>query len=98
VGPWRVIIRHAMRNSLFGLITVVALNFGSLLGAVVIIEQIFSLPGLGDGLIQALTDHDIPVIEGTVLIFALMTVAGNLLADVAYVALDPRIRYGGNTD
>jgi peptide/nickel transport system permease protein len=98
VGPWRVIIRHAMRNSLFGLITVVALNFGSLLGAVVIIEQIFSLPGLGDGLISALTDHDIPVIEGTVLIFALMTVAGNLLADVAYVALDPRIRYGGNTD
>jgi peptide/nickel transport system permease protein len=98
VGPWRVIIRHAMRNSLFGLITVVALNFGSLLGAVVIIEQIFSLPGLGDGLIQALTDHDIPVIEGTVLIFALMTVAGNLFADVLYVALDPRIRYGGNTD
>jgi peptide/nickel transport system permease protein len=98
VGPWRVIIRHAMRNSLFGLITVVALNFGSLLGAVVIIEQIFSLPGLGDGLIQALTDHDIPVIEGTVLIFALMTVGGNLVADVLYAALDPRIRYGGNTD
>jgi peptide/nickel transport system permease protein len=98
VGPWRVMIRHAMRNSLFGLITVVALNFGSLLGAVVIIEQIFSLPGLGDGLIQALTNHDTPVIEGTVLIFALMTVAGNLIADVLYAALDPRIRYGGNTD
>ena len=63
-----------------------------------IIEQIFSLPGLGDGLIQALTNHDIPVIEGTVLIFALMTVAGNVVADVLYTALDPRIRYGSATD
>jgi peptide/nickel transport system permease protein len=98
VGPWRVIIRHALRNSLFGLITIVALNFGTLLGAIVIIEQIFSLPGLGDGLIQALTNHDIPVIEGTVLIFALMTVGGNLVADMLYAALDPRIRYGSTTD
>jgi peptide/nickel transport system permease protein len=95
LGPWRVIMRHALRNSLFGLITVIALNFGTLLGAVVIIEQIFSLPGLGNGLIQAISDHDTPVIEGTVLIFALMTVGGNLLADVLYAVLDPRIRYGG---
>ena len=94
IGPWRVIIRHALRNSLFGLITVIALNFGTLLGAAVIIEQIFSLPGLGNGLIQAIGNHDTPVIEATVLIFALMTVAGNLLADVLYAILDPRIRYG----
>ena len=95
LGPWRVIMRHALRNSVFGLITVIALNFGTLLGAVVIIEQIFSLPGLGNGLLQAIADHDTPVIEGTVLIFALMTVGGNLLADVLYAVLDPRIRYGG---
>jgi peptide/nickel transport system permease protein len=95
LGPWRVILRHALRNSLFGLITVIALNFGTLLGAVVIIEQIFSLPGLGNGLIQAIGNHDTPVIEGTVLIFALMTVGGNLLADVLYAVIDPRIRYGG---
>ena len=62
------------------------------------LEQIFSLPGLGDGLIQALTNHDIPVIEGTVLIFALMTVAGNLVADMLYAALDPRIRLGSATE
>jgi peptide/nickel transport system permease protein len=98
LGPWRVIMRHALRNSLFGLITVIALNFGTLLGAVVIIEQIFSLPGLGNGLIQAIGDHDTPVIEATVLIFALMTVAGSLLADVFYAVLDPRIRYGGTAE
>ncbi|HEY7965447.1 MAG TPA: ABC transporter permease [Solirubrobacteraceae bacterium] len=94
IGPWRVILRHALRNSVFGLITVIALNFGTLLGAAVIIEQIFSLPGLGNGLIQAIGNHDTPVIEATVLIFALMTVAGNLLADILYAVLDPRIRYG----
>ena len=98
IGPWRVIIRHALRNSLFGLITVIALNFGTLLGAAVIIEQIFSLPGLGNGLIQAIGNHDTPVIEATVLIFALMTVAGNLLADVLYAILDPRIRYGSTAE
>ena len=98
IGPWRVILRHVLRNSLFGLITVVALNLGTLLGAVVIIEQIFSLPGLGDGLIQAISNHDVPVIEGTVLIFALLTVAGNLLADILYSVLDPRIRYGDSAE
>jgi peptide/nickel transport system permease protein len=98
IGPWRVIVRHALRNSVFGLITVIALNFGTLLGAAVIIEQIFSLPGLGNGLIQAINDHDTPVIEATVLIFALMTVAGNLIADILYAVLDPRIRYGSTTE
>ena len=98
LGPWRVLLRHALRNSLFGLITIIALNVGTLLGAVVIIEQIFSLPGMGNGLIQAISNHDTPVIEGTVLIFALLTVGGNLLADVLYAVLDPRVRYGGGAE
>ena len=95
IGPWRVIVRHALRNSLFGLITIVALNLGTLLGAIVIIESIFSLPGVGNGLILAITNRDIPIVEATVLIFALMTVVANVLADMLYAVLDPRIRYGG---
>jgi len=87
VSPWRVIIRHALRNSLFGLITIVALNFGTLLGAIVIIEQIFSLPGLGDGLIQALTNTTSGD-RGNRTDLRLMTVAGNVVADVLYTALD----------
>ncbi|MBV9382415.1 MAG: ABC transporter permease [Streptosporangiaceae bacterium] len=93
VPPWRILIRHALRNSLFGLITLVGLNFGTLIGAVAIIEPIFSLPGVGAILIESINNRDLPVVEGIVVIFAVITVAANLLADLLYVALDPRIRY-----
>jgi peptide/nickel transport system permease protein len=98
VGPWRVLVRHALRNSLFGLLTVVALNLGALLGATVIIEEIFALPGIGQELLQAINNRDVPVVEGTVLVFALVVVLANLLADVLYMVLDPRIRYGRPAD
>jgi peptide/nickel transport system permease protein len=94
VGPWRVLVAHALRNSLLGLLTIVALNLGTLLGATVIIEQIFSLPGMGQQLLQAIGNRDVPVVEGTVLVFALVVVVANLLADILYSILDPRIRYG----
>jgi peptide/nickel transport system permease protein len=94
VRPWRILIRHALRNSLFGLITIVGLNLGTLVGAVVIIEPIFSLPGIGQVLLQSINDRDVPVVEGTVVFFALVVVIANLLTDLAYAALDPRIRYG----
>lgn len=93
VPPWRILVRHALRNSLFGLITLVALNLGALVGAVAIIEPIFSLPGVGSILIQSIDDHDVPVVEGIVLFFAVIVVVANLLADLLYMALDPRIRY-----
>ena len=93
VPPWRVLIRHALPNSLFGLITLVALNLGTLVGAAAIIEPIFSLPGVGAILIQSITDHDVPVVEGIVVVFAAVVVVANLLTDVLYTALDPRIRY-----
>jgi peptide/nickel transport system permease protein len=97
VAPWRVLLRHATRNSLFGLITLIGLNLGTLVGALAIIEPLFNVPGIGDLLINAIQLHDVPVIEGIVLVFALMTVLGNLLADLAYAVLDPRIRYGRST-
>src|SRR5215831_10767295 len=97
VSPWRVLIRHALRNSLFTLITVVGLNLGGLVGAVAIIETIFQVQGIGNDLLTGITNHDVPLIQGIVLVFALVTVAGNLLADLAYAVLDPRIRYGSST-
>lgn len=94
VSPWRVLVRHALRNSLFGLLTIVGINLGTLIGATVIIEQIFGLPGLGQAFIQAINTRDVTVIEGVVLVLATAVVAANLMTDVLYAALDPRIRYG----
>jgi peptide/nickel transport system permease protein len=94
VRPWRILLRHALPNSMFGLITLVGLNLGTLIGATAIIEPIFSLPGAGDILVQSINNHDVPVVEGIVVVFAVVVVAANLLADILYAALDPRIRYG----
>jgi peptide/nickel transport system permease protein len=90
---WRVLMRHATPNSMFGLITVVALNVGTLLGGTVIVEQIFGLPGIGEELFQAIQTRDFPVLEGIVVAFAVIVVIFSLLADLLYAVLDPRIRY-----
>jgi peptide/nickel transport system permease protein len=89
-------MRHTLRNSVFGLITVIALNLGTLLGVTVIVEDIFGLPGIGHELLSAISNRDVPVVEGAVLVFAVVVVLANLLADLLYSALDPRVRYGGN--
>jgi peptide/nickel transport system permease protein len=93
-GTWRVLTRHTLRNSVFGLITAVALNLGTLLGVTVIIEQIFGLPGIGHELLSAINSRDLPVIEGAVFVFGLIVVIANLIADLLYAWLDPRVRYG----
>jgi peptide/nickel transport system permease protein len=93
LGTWRVLTRHALPNSLFGLITIVALNLGTLIGATVIIEQIFSLPGIGPTLLAAINNRDVFVIQATVLILATVVVLANMAADILYAVLDPRIRY-----
>jgi peptide/nickel transport system permease protein len=97
LSPSRVLIRHALRNSMFSLITVVGLNLGTLIGAAAIIETLFSVPGIGFDLLSAIGNHDVPLIEGIVLVFAVVTVLGNLAADMIYAVLDPRIRYGRST-
>jgi peptide/nickel transport system permease protein len=96
IGPWQVLLRHAFRNSAFGLITIVGLNLSALIGATVIIEQIFSLPGIGQLLLQAINTRDFVVVQACVIVFAIITVLANLLTDVSYAVLDPRIRYGSN--
>jgi peptide/nickel transport system permease protein len=93
VGQWRVLLRHALPNSLFGLLTIVALNLGTLIGATVIIEQIFSLPGIGQTLLQAINNRDVVLIQAIVLVLATVVVIANLIADLLYAVLDPRIRY-----
>jgi peptide/nickel transport system permease protein len=96
IGPWPVLLRHAFRNSAFGLITIVGLNLSTLIGGTVIIEQIFSLPGMGQLLLQAINTRDFIVVQACVIVFAIVTVAANLLTDMLYAVLDPRIRYGNN--
>jgi peptide/nickel transport system permease protein len=95
--PWRVLIKHALRNSLFTLITVVGLNLGGLVSGAAIIEALFSAPGIGQDLLTSIGNHDSTMVEGIVLVFALITVLGNLAADLLYAVLDPRIRYGNSS-
>ncbi len=94
LGPWRILIRHAMPNSAFGLLTLVGLNFGALVGGTVVIEQIFALPGLGQLLLQAIATRDVVVIQAIVLVLTFITICANLMVDMLYATLDPRIRHG----
>jgi peptide/nickel transport system permease protein len=88
-----VLLRHALRNALVPIVTVLGLQMGFLLGGVVITEQIFGLPGLGWTLLNGVYQRDYPVVQGTVMIFAVTFVLVNLLVDLLYTYLDPRIRY-----
>ncbi|MGI8549300.1 MAG: ABC transporter permease [Dehalococcoidia bacterium] len=90
-GP--VILRHALRNSLLPVITITGLQFGALLGGTVIIETIFNLPGLGIWMADAVRQRDYPVIQGVNLIFAVLVIGLNLIVDLSYGFVDPRIRY-----
>src|SRR2546426_733184 len=93
MGEWTVIIRHALRNALIPVVTVVGLQFGTLLGGAVLTETTFAWPGLGRLLVSAITARDYPVIQGIVIVFAAMFVVVNLVTDLLYVTIDPRIRY-----
>ena len=89
----RVLYKHVLRNSLAAFITVVGLNFATLIGGMVIIEQIFIWPGLGWLIITSILNRDFPVVQGAVLFVAAIFVSVNLVVDILYAALDPRIRY-----
>jgi len=88
-----VIVRHAMRNALIPVLTLVGLQASILVGGSVIMESIFTLPGMGLRMITALTDRDIPVVMGIMVVVALVVIIANLLVDIAYSLVDPRIRY-----
>jgi peptide/nickel transport system permease protein len=88
-----VILRHALRNALIPIITVFALELPVLIGGTVIIEEIFSLPGMGQLMFEALEAHDDMMIMGITVFVSILTLFGYLLADILYVVVDPRIRY-----
>ena len=89
----RVLIRHALRNTLIPIITVVGLSVGGLLGGAVITESIFGLPGVGRLAIDAISNRDYPMIQGAVILVAASFVFVNLIVDIIYAFVDPRIRY-----
>src|ERR1019366_8142015 len=90
--PRMVIGEHALKNALSPAVTVIGIQFGYLLGGTLIIEQIFSLPGLGTYIIQAINDKDIPEIQGVVLVVAVSFIIINLIVDVIYGYLNPKVR------
>lgn len=88
-----VIYKHALRNALIPVTTVVALRLPMLFSGAVVTETIFAWPGMGRLLVTAIFERDFPVVQGTVLILALIVILANLLADIAYAYIDPRIKY-----
>ena len=92
LSPARVLLRHALPNALVPTLNVTALNLAYLIGGVVVVERVFSYPGFGTLLVDSLQLRDLPVIEATVMIAALVYVAANLVADIAAILLNPRLR------
>ena len=88
-----VVMRHAVKNALIPVVTLIGLQLPILVGGAVIMENIFNLPGLGRLMVNALTDRDYPVVSGINLVFATMVVGINLIIDLIYPFLDPRVRY-----
>ncbi|MEN3307154.1 MAG: peptide/nickel transport system permease protein [Micromonosporaceae bacterium] len=90
--PRRVVLRHALRNSLIPVLTAVATNLGQLLAGAVVIEQVFAWPGMGQLAVSSVGQHDYSVIIGFALLVAILVLLSNLLADVLYTVVDPRVR------
>nr|WP_043755056.1 nickel ABC transporter permease [Imhoffiella purpurea] len=92
LGPAAVLWRHALRNAWLPVLTLIGLQFGALLGGAVITETVFSWPGLGSLLVEAIQTRDYPLVQGAVLLIALTYLAVNTTTDLLYAAMDPRIR------
>ena len=89
---WRVVLRHAFRNALVPVVTLGALELGTLLSGAVLTEQVFSIPGFGKLVVDAVFNRDYPVVQGVVLVTAALFILLNLFADVLYVVINPRLR------
>jgi peptide/nickel transport system permease protein len=87
-----VLLRHALRPSLFSFITVFAINTGALIGGALVVEQIFIIPGLGSAVTEAINREDFPVVLAIVMLTAVVFVLVNLVVDIIYTIIDPRVR------
>ena len=92
VRPARILLRHVLRNALMPVVTVVALNIGTLLGGTVLVEYVFNYPGLSGLLVDAVNARDYPQVQGIVLVISILFVTLNLAVDLLYGMLDPRVR------
>ncbi len=89
----RLMRRHVLRNGLMATVTILGVNIGWLLGGSVVIENVFTIPGVGTLIISSVTARDYPMIQGIALVFGLLVICINLLTDIAYAILDPRVSY-----
>ena len=89
----KVLVRHALRNAAVPIVTVIGISVALLISGVVVTESVFNIPGLGRLTVDAVLARDYPTVQAIVLLFSLVYVGINLLVDLAYMALDPRIRY-----
>jgi peptide/nickel transport system permease protein len=94
LAEWRVLTLHALRNAAIPIVTLLGLQFAQLLGGAVVTETIFAWPGVGRLVVEAIFNRDFPVVQGVVLVVSLIFVVVSLLIDIAYAALDPRVREG----
>lgn len=93
VQPTRILLHHMLRNALMPVVTVIALHLGSLLGGTVLVEYVFNWPGLSGMLVEAVSARDYPEVVGIILVISVLFVGLNLLVDLLYAALDPRVRH-----
>ena len=91
---WAVIMKYALKNAMIPIVTLVGTDFGYMLTGSMLIEKVFSIPGIGKLAVDAMSNRDLPLLEGTVMYIAFVFVIVNLIVDVSYAFLDPRIRYG----
>jgi peptide/nickel transport system permease protein len=93
LSPTRIMVRHVLRNALIPAVTVLAVNVGWLIGGSVVVENVFSIPGIGRLLIQSVLGRDYPTIQALVLVFGILIIVVNLIADLSYAVIDPRVSY-----
>jgi len=94
LGERAVVLRHGLRNALIPVVTLIGIDFGTVIGASVLTETVFSWPGLGSTIADAVTDRDLPVLLGLTLVVVIAFAVINLLVDLSYAWFDPRIRLG----
>ena len=93
LAEWAVVLRHALMNALIPVVTIFGLQFGQLLAGTFVVETVFARPGLGRLIIDGILNKDFPMVQGVVLVVAVSYVLVNLVVDLMYAVLDPRIRY-----
>jgi peptide/nickel transport system permease protein len=89
----RLFVRHVLRNAVIPAVTVLGINIGFLIGGTVVVEQVFGVPGIGNLMINSIFQRDFPVVQAVALVFGILVVLVNLLTDVTYASLDPRVRF-----